>query len=78
MTRAAQLLANPGIEFVESSQQLLNDGLRLHADRQDKAWSLTDCTSIIVRQQRSITRALAYDHHFEQAGFESLLRRDPP
>ena len=23
-------------------------------------------------------RALAYDRHFEQAGFEALLRRDPP
>ena len=27
---------------------------------------------------RGITQALAYDHHFEQAGFEPLLRRDPP
>lgn len=23
-------------------------------------------------------RALAYDLHFEQAGFEALLRKDPP
>jgi predicted nucleic acid-binding protein len=22
--------------------------------------------------------ALTHDHHFEQAGFEALLRRDPP
>jgi predicted nucleic acid-binding protein len=28
--------------------------------------------------QQSIQRALAYDHHFEQAGFEALLRQDPP
>jgi len=29
-------------------------------------------------QQRNIRRALTYDHHFEQAGYEALLRRDPP
>jgi predicted nucleic acid-binding protein len=28
-------------------------------------------------QERNVTRALAYDHHFEQAGFEALLRREP-
>jgi hypothetical protein len=28
--------------------------------------------------ERGIQRASAYDHHFEQAGFEALLRKDPP
>jgi uncharacterized protein len=44
----------------------------------DKSWSLTDCISFAVMNDRGITRAMAYDHHFEQAGFEALLRRDPP
>ncbi len=44
----------------------------------DQEWSLTDCISFIVMQQRGISPALTYDHHFEQAGFEALLRRDPP
>lgn len=43
----------------------------------DKSWSLTDCVSFEVMRSHNITRALAYDHHFEQAGFEALLRRDP-
>jgi len=27
--------------------------------------------------ERGIRQALAHDEHFEQAGFEALLRRDP-
>jgi predicted nucleic acid-binding protein len=29
-------------------------------------------------RQQGILKALTHDHHFEQAGFEALLRRDPP
>ncbi|MCY3022019.1 MAG: PIN domain-containing protein, partial [Planctomycetota bacterium] len=63
--------------FVAASPELLDAGLRLHASRMDKAWSLTDCVSFVVMQERGITRALAYDQHFAQGGFEPLLRRDP-
>jgi predicted nucleic acid-binding protein len=52
-------------------------GLQLHRERQDKDWSLTDCISFIVTRRREIQHALTYDHHFVQAGFEALLRRDP-
>jgi len=29
-------------------------------------------------REHGITRALAHDIRFEQAGFEALLRQDPP
>ena len=64
--------------IVPASQDLFEAGLRLHGDRKDKAWSLTDCISFVVMEREGIRRALAFDHHFEQAGFEALLRRDPP
>jgi predicted nucleic acid-binding protein len=57
---------------------LVDEGLTLYRARPDKSWSLTDCVSFTLMTDRQITRALAYDHHFEQAGFEALLRRDPP
>lgn len=50
----------------------------MHRERPDKEWSLTDCISFALMGERRIQRALAYDHHFEQAGFEALLRKDPP
>jgi uncharacterized protein len=44
-------------------------GVLLFAERADKNWSLTDCVSFALMRQRGIRRALAFDHHFEQAGF---------
>ena len=64
-------------EIVPATPELLAAGIALHAARPDKEWSLTDCLSFVVLQQRGLVRALAYDHHFEQAGFEALLRREP-
>ena len=65
-------------ELVNATPELLSEGLSLHKLRPDKHWSLTDCISFVVMQQQGLRRALAFDHHFEQAGFETLLRRDPP
>ena len=66
-----------GYEFLPVDLPLLREGLALYRDRPDKRWSLTDCISFHIMRERGLTRALAYDHHFEQAGFEPLLRREP-
>jgi predicted nucleic acid-binding protein len=71
------LRTSPQYEFLAASQELFDAGLELHSERPDKEWSLTDCISFEVMEARGITRALAYDHHFEQAGYIALLRRDP-
>jgi predicted nucleic acid-binding protein len=54
-------------EVVDGSRKLLDLGMALYADRPDKNWSLTDCTSFVVMKQRGITEALTHDHHFKQA-----------
>jgi hypothetical protein len=74
----AHIQTEPAYELVYASRRLLAAGLRLHRDRLDKDWSLTDCVSFVVMRERGVTRALAYDHHFTQAGFAPLLRTDPP
>jgi predicted nucleic acid-binding protein len=63
---------------IPASQELFHAGMQLHEARPDKAWSLTDCVSFVFMERQGIRRALAFDHHFTQAGFEALLRRDPP
>jgi uncharacterized protein len=67
----------PEYQFIPASPDLLESGLVLYRRSRDKEWSLTDCISFHVMREHGVTRALAYDHHFEQAGFEALLRRDP-
>ena len=49
----------------------LDDGLLLRAanlfqSRGDKAWSLTDCISFVVMQDRKIAEAFTYDHHLSK------------
>jgi predicted nucleic acid-binding protein len=71
------VLKDSDCTFVRAASELLEAGLQLHGSRPDKEWSLTDCISFHVMRERGITRALAHDIHFEQAGFEALLRSDP-
>ena len=69
-----EVMTGPVFEYVPASHALFEAGLRLHRDRPDKEWSLTDCISFHLMRERGVTRALAYDIHFEQAGFRALLR----
>jgi predicted nucleic acid-binding protein len=63
-----------GVEIVSQTAEQFEAALTLYAQRQDKAWGLTDCTSFLIMQERGITEALAHDEHFSQAGFHPLLR----
>jgi len=60
-------------EVVPLSDALFNRGVALFSGRPDKDWSLTDCVSFLVMEDRGIRVALTPDHHFRQAGFEALL-----
>jgi predicted nucleic acid-binding protein len=66
--------ASPRITIVPLSSDLLNRGLALMARRPDKNWSLTDCVSFVVMEERGLTDALTADQQFEQAGFNALLK----
>jgi predicted nucleic acid-binding protein len=63
-----------GVEIVPANQATLDEGLRRFRSRKDKDWSLTDCISFAVMEQRGLSEALTGEHHFEQAGFVALLK----
>jgi predicted nucleic acid-binding protein len=69
------ICADPHTEVIPSSRTRWMEGFKLFSERPDKNWSLTDCISFAVMQQRGLTEALTADHHFEQAGFKVLLDR---
>ncbi|QCS50302.1 type II toxin-antitoxin system VapC family toxin [Picosynechococcus sp. PCC 11901] len=63
------------IEVIPQTTELFSSALDLYKQRPDQGWSHTDCSSFCIMQQQDILEALAYDKHFEQAGFIALLRR---
>ncbi len=69
-----RLRADPENEVVPPTEELMARGMALYDARPDKHWSLTDCISFVVMQDRQLTQALTGDHHFEQAGFKALLK----
>jgi predicted nucleic acid-binding protein len=70
----ATWLGDAAEECVSPSGAAFLEGLRLYRDRPDKEWSLTDCISFSLMRERRIVEALTSDHHFEQAGFQILLK----
>ena len=66
--------ASHQLEVVHVDATLFGRGWDLYQSRGDKSWSLTDCISFVVMQERGLSEALAHDQHFVQAGFRALLR----
>lgn len=62
------------LEIVYIDEALDDQAWELLSRRHDKDWSLVDCSSFVIMQQRGIQQALTTDHHFEQAGFVRLLK----
>ena len=69
----AALRGDPRAVVVSADAELFDRGVTLYTCRADKFWTLTDCISFIVMEDRGIRDALTGDHHFEQAGFTILF-----
>lgn len=69
-----QLRNDSEIAIVPQSSLQFQEAFVLYAKRNDKDWSHTDCASFHAMKREGITEALTYDRHFEQAGFQALLR----
>ena len=65
-----RLLKSPSVQFIQVDEGLFMEGWQYFQRHQDKKYSLTDCISFVVMQKLKIETALAFDQHFEQAGFK--------
>lgn len=70
----ATLKSSAFVDIVPFSSHLLAAGFDLYCSRPDKDWGLTDCVSFVVMRERVLSEALTMDEHFQQAGFNALLR----
>ena len=68
------LMVDPDVEVIPISHSLFTKALDLYGSRLDQTWSLVDCSSFVLMEERGIQDALAYDADFVQAGFNALLR----
>jgi predicted nucleic acid-binding protein len=64
---------DPRVEIVPLSEDLYQKGFEIFRRRHDKEWSLVDCMSFVVMQDRGLQDSLTTDDHFRQAGFRALL-----
>ncbi len=62
-----------GYELIRASAHLFNAGLDMHRSSTGREWSLTECISFHIMNDRGIKHALACDCHFQEAGFKPLL-----
>jgi predicted nucleic acid-binding protein len=74
LSTLADLEADGDVTIVACDHVLMTEGVQFYGQRPDKEWSLTDCISFVVMTKKRITEALTGDHHFEQAGFITLLK----
>jgi uncharacterized protein len=65
---------NPNVEVVPQTSHQFHRALDRYFSAADKEWGITDCSSFDIMEEKRISEALTYDHHFEQAGFKALLR----
>jgi len=74
MQTLGALRSDPSVVIVAPEQRWFDAAIQMYSTRPDKDWSLTDCVSFVIMQDRGIAEALTGDRHFEQAGFKALLR----
>jgi hypothetical protein len=70
------LRADPGWEIVAIDRAALARAEARYRRHADKSWSLTDCHSMELMQERRIHDIATTDSGFEQAGFRCLLRQE--
>lgn len=64
---------DPQVVVLPQTRADLDAALVLYEARPDKAYSLTDCRSMLALRAYGLTEVLTHDHHFTQEGFTILF-----
>jgi predicted nucleic acid-binding protein len=74
MEFSRRVLADPMIRVIWVSEDIHTSALELLSDRPDKRYSLCDAVSFVIMRSEGILTSLTTDKHFEQEGFNRLLK----
>lgn len=69
-----ELLNDPNVSVKPQTSVLFRTSFEMYLNREDKAWTLTDCASFCLMREFEIEDVYSHDIHFEQAGFRPILR----
>lgn len=69
-----EALASKSVRVVWIDPELFHQAIKTFKNGADRKWSFTDCTSFELMNRLKIEQAFSFDHHFDQAGFQSLPR----
>jgi predicted nucleic acid-binding protein len=64
-----ETLRSSRADVLPADRSLFLSALDRYAARPDKGYSLVDCMSMAIMEERGITHVLTNDHHFRQEGF---------
>lgn len=67
-------LTSDDVQVIHLHPPLFRNAFDLYKSRSDKTWGLIDCVSFVVMNELGIIDALSTDKHFEQAGFNILIK----
>jgi len=62
------------IEIIKINDKIEDYAWEIFKKYSDKDFSFTDCTSFYVMQNYNFNKSFTNDHHFEQIGFEILIK----
>lgn len=67
-------LTSDDVKVIHLDPPLFRQAFELYKSHTYKLWGLIDCVSFVVMKELTIMDALSADKHFEQAGFNALMR----
>ncbi|MGB3296085.1 MAG: nucleic acid-binding protein [Phormidesmis sp.] len=69
-----RIVREQSMSIVVYTPELRRLGFSLYEQRADKAYSITDCISMVVMRQMNIQSVLTHDKHFTQEGFVIIFK----
>jgi predicted nucleic acid-binding protein len=64
------VLSAENITLIRAGEDVWQAAWEMFQQYDDKQWAFTDCTSFMLMRQHNLHRAFAFDHCFEQSGFQ--------